>query len=399
MFALSWVLAFPAGLLIFNPINIIVMSFKRSWRNRLADVMEDNVPVSLAAKIMAVVTFALLLVAMFVILNPFIVWVMALIAPKWVAETCYGDLSEGFWSMLLGIPLSWQGWIGHLLPWRCRKHFVEERFDRYSSKDRMRLTLHEPSHFFELSDEEREKVFCCANIEQMREWMERGVEMTLPMFRALARVGAAEAIEYANRHNNRLTDEELGCVLSFGEDYAALVIAKLTLSDEQLLLLAKIPGSLGNLLAALRRQGCGKAAIPSIMEAVKTYARGNAEEAVRQALAEWRQKGQVSQLAGKPELFKLLLRSEDGLCSTAQVKMSVEQYRIYHECGWKLDKESIRWFFLYSAEMTRAIFELEENRGIISQEIKDLVFSSPELSNLLLEVQDAEAEKSAAEKK
>ena len=152
--ALKYVIGVPVGLLIFNPITIIVISIKNSWSCWFADVMEGDAPVSLAAKLMAILTFAVMLVALCITLNPITVWGIALFAPQWVAEKCYADLSEGFWPLLINIPMSWQGWIGHLLPWRCRRYFVEERFCRYSSKDRMRLTLQEPSHFFSFSDKE-----------------------------------------------------------------------------------------------------------------------------------------------------------------------------------------------------------------------------------------------------
>lgn len=402
------ILAFLLGFVIFNPITIAVMNIAGKggmtfqyarhspwWRmpfDLAQDVMEWACYVLwLVGKI---ITFAVMLVALCITLNPITVWGIALFAPQWVAEKCYADFSEGFWPLLINIPMSWQGWIGHLLPWRCRKYFVDEDFSGASSKDRMRITIEEPRLFFQLSDSEKKIAFCRASIEQRREWMARGVEMTSPaMFIAIAHDGVDEVVEYAKRHNNQLTEDELGRILSFGDEYVATVIARLTLSDEQLLMLAKSQRNFNNVLAALRRQGCGKGVVSYIMNAVKVHVGGNAEAQVQQALTEWRQKGQVTLLRDDADGFESLCWNE-ALCPAAQVKMSGKQYRIFHECGRVLDEEAICSILLYgSDEMVRIIFELEEDNGLSSQKAKDIVNSSPELSNILLKVKATEAAK------
>ena len=406
------ILAFMLGFVIFNPITIAVMNIAGKGGMTFQYARHSpwwRMPFDLAQDIMEwacyvlwlvgkIITFAVMLVALCITLNPITVWGIALFAPQWVAEKCYADFSEGFWPLLINIPMSWQGWIGHLLPWRCRKYFVDEDFSGASSKDRMRITIEEPRLFFQLSDSEKEIAFCRASIEQRREWVESGVEMTSPaMFISLARDGWEEVVKHAKRHNNYLTDVQLSSVLSFGEEYVASVIARLTLSDEQLLMLAESQRNFNNLLTALRRQGCGKGVVSYIMNAVKVHVGGDAEEKVRQALGEYRQKGQVSQLREDTEGFKLLCKSGQ-LCPTAQVKMTIEQYRIFHECGKKLDEMAIRCFLLNgSEEWVKTIFELEEKNGIISQQIADIVYSSPELSNILLKVSADKADEAKNE--
>ena len=393
--ALSWILVFPAGLLIFNPLTISIITIKRSWRRRLANLMDGEGPMALAAKVMAVVTFAAMLVAMFVILNPLIVCLIALVAPKWVAETCYGELSDEWWRLCIEIPLSWQGWIGHLLPWYARRHFVEERFRRYSSKDRMRLTLENQQYFFSLSDKEKELVFAYfkTSAEQRMKWVQQRGELSEAMFATLCRDGAESVLAYANLHKG-LSSEELGIALnnSKGENLRK-ILPCLQFSDEQILVLAQWGQYCDILLGVLERQGCGKQAVQQLLEYVKRYSGKNAESKILEALSCWRQKAQVSQLAGYPMLFEQLVKSEE-LCLAAQVKMTVDQYRIFNLLGKRLTEAALLYFLKYgSTEMVKAILA-GEPEWQKNETADGLVKASPELSNLLLKVQ---LEKKAAE--
>lgn len=394
VFALSWILGFPTGLIIFNPINIIVMSFKRSWRNRFADVMEDEGPMALAAKVMAVVTFGIMLVAMCVIFNPIVVWVMALIAPQLVTEKCYGDLSEGFWPSMIEIPLLWQGWIGHILPWHSRKHFVGERFSQYPTKDRMRLTLEDPQYFFSLSNKEKELVFTYfkTSAEQRLKLVQQRVELSEEMFAKICRDGAESVLAYANLRKG-LSSNEFGIALNncSGAELRK-VLPCLQFSDEQILELVQWEPYLDILLGVLERQGCGKQTVQQLLEYVRNYSDNNAESKILKALSCWRQKAQVSQLADKLKLFKLLLKSEE-LCAAAQIKMTVAQYRIFNACDKRLDVAALLYFLKYgSTEMVKAIFA-SEPEWQKNETADGLVKASPELSNLLLEARAAAAEK------
>ena len=246
-----------------------------------------------------------------------------------------------------------------------------------------------------LSDKEKELVFTYfkTSAAQRMEWVEKRVELNGEMFAELCRDGAEAVIAYANIHKGLSSEEFVIMLNNSSSKELANICQQLQLDDEKVLLLSHWEQYLNILLGVLERQSCGKQTVHQLLEYVKNkYSDINVTSKLLEALSCWRQKGQVSQLVDKPELFKQLLKSEE-LCAAAQAKMSVEQYCIFNGCGKQLDEAALLYFLRFgSADMVKAIFAKESNWQACTK-ANELVKSSPELSNLLLEVRAAAAEK------
>ena len=90
---------------------------------------------------LAAVTIILMMVSV-IIVNPIVVWVLALIAPQWVARMSYKD-GSGAWGGVVHLPFWANRWMWRVLPWRCRKEYIAQAldFEGFYSKDRMRFFI------------------------------------------------------------------------------------------------------------------------------------------------------------------------------------------------------------------------------------------------------------------
>lgn len=327
----------------------------------------------------------ILLVISLIIINPLVVWVLALIAPRWVARLAYSDNVP--WT----ISFDTTRWIRKFLPWRCRKCYMDEaaNYSLFSSKDRVRFCGEVNKEIFsKLSCGEKLQVFdaypdlhdyCVVNgISLCGHWFE---------------IALKEGLVFKYALKNELTIDQWKILLE-SKSHANLVyniIMHKTPSEQVLMMMArKSDDWFEYLIVMLKRHGISKNSINEMLKLLSVEKQAD----VKQALRAHRQVAQIKSTAScwqsdqsKYEAwFKTFLSNETaGLDFEAQAAMSTQQYKLYHETGYRLDAEACILILKGGArDLIETMFKLEDQHGLYNDEAKELVNLDKDLNDIFL---------------
>lgn len=151
------------------------------------------------------------------------------------------------------------------------------------------------------------------------------------------------------------------------------------------------------LIIMLKKHGISKNSINEMLRRLSP----ERQEDVKQALRTHRQVAQIKSAAScwqndpvrYEAWFKTLLSNEGtaGLEIEAQAAMSTQQYKLYHEMGYRLDAEACILILKGGAwDLIETMFKLEDQQGLYNDEAKELVNLDKDLNDILMVVLNKE---------
>lgn len=370
-----------------KPLKILIMAHKKFWENATY--------VALAA-----VTIILMMVSV-IIANPIVVWVLALIAPQWVARMSYKD-GSGALGAVVHLPFWANRWMWRVLPWRSRKCYMRydfENFSKFSSRCRKKYFL-ESYLFGELA--EADKVFAKLYADEKAEIfekykdsvvdyvIEKGEDLSDEQF---AQLDYVQIRKYAQKHNG-LNLKEFELLASEGKNKGAAetlrwLVYHYTPSFEQIKILAQ--NNLDDILQkVLMEYGLEKSKVVWLKKLIADDKRW---KKMSNAL-HWY--SQILVLKSKDytlEDWRELCAAEE-ICGEAQCALNEAQYEVFHAAGQHLSDEAVIVLLQNrNISFAKKIFEFEPNNGLTSEDAKAIVEADPQLKLALYEVRAKEANK------
>ncbi len=341
-----------------------------------------------------VALYAVALIGMMVsviIFNPIVVWVLALMAPKWVARMSY-EKGIGAWDLITHIPFETNNWLWRVLPWRCRKHYMIyefENFSKFSSKDRCECFLecyagtlsiygyHSSQDVFaKLNAEEKAKVF-----EKCKDFaIEQGEILTNEQF---GKLNNQQICSYAKKHDG--LDIEKFELLAKAKNKAAAdvlewLVFRYTPSFEQIEVLAE--NSLDDLLIrVIAAYGLAKGKVTELKNHISDTERWKKIELALRC------NSQIKIVkSGKLDDWRHICETED-ICIGTQYYMTDDHYDVFHQTGHQLhDRAVVSLLQSRNLGFAEKIFEFEPNNGLNSEDAKAIVESDPQLKLSLYKV-------------
>lgn len=324
------------------------------------------------------------------ICNPVAYLIWALIIPASAASWVVQGDDDGFLDTIMNFLISTVRWEMYLLPWYAKKHFIAKFPNNFKSSTVMK-------YFRGLKTEKEQMEFLpnvfpvkgsmsveytqlMKKIWDMAEKNERKLILSAKSYRNKA--FSLEEVKYACENNmHELVQENFELCTPSSEVLKSLIGIYAETDDinceDWLKVLIKRVGLSSELISfanGLKNEKLDKLVEESLLvfgqkSLAQRYNNNN-------MLAEWEKFCATTEL----------------ICTEAQKFMSRGMMAEFHRLGHHLSEEAIFYFLSKKDERAKDILIYESDHGLVSQRIKNLVFSSPELLQTLNGLKYAQAQ-------
>lgn len=320
-----------------------------------------------------------------ILINPIVLWLLALVAPKWTAGMSYNAKSV----LVFNLPFEGNRWIWRILPWRCRKEYIaqDSDFEKFCSEDRMRFFIEcvktdeekAKKLFKVLTPVEKRKVFSsCRGF-----FVRVGESLSIEQFKTLI----SDDVEvYANSRNG-LNAEEFDQLVNMIDretrpcavvEVIRRIVNTFTPSFEQFKIMAKSKALKDVLTMAIIKHGIDRTKVSELLEVVQDEDQNDVFKALS-----WHTQLMIVRSSNLDDFRNLCAVSD--VAEFAQSCMTAEQYKVFHDAGQKLsDKAVVNLLQTRDSAFAKMIFEYEPNNGLNSELAKAIVEADHYLKILLL---------------
>lgn len=326
------------------------------WLGRLLEKVGKGIIIGVFTPVVVLILFLLF--------NPLVLFFRALIAPKKTAEIFSNAANEqdffNKFTEAIGRPAI------TFLPWYAKKAFIAELgAGDFSIKAQVR--------YFKEADDKK-KVACGLDSKakdilwkttEYREILAETMALNDEQFKSLITNEEFNVIKKVVKNN------------SLSENKIAMLLSSAWSHDEE--------RSLEILKFCIKRDGLSSRLVSLVYDQFSDLAIEISE--ALNVCAQRRMTLNVQNYNGDKESWKKFCDNTEVICEEAQKLMTYWQYEIYHKAGKQLSERTIA-YFLSKGDTTMAgkIFAYEPDHGVQSEEIKAIIKANLRLSKCLLKI-------------
>ena len=341
-------------------------------------------------------TFEFVLFFCFLILlgNPVSMFFINLVMPSWAAVLAHYFAITLEWKSFL----NFYRYLAKKMPYRWRKAWMKKdhELSYYTDEDQYRFVTEGEGKLSKISKNAQQMYWqniCSANyttplIEDMRKEFIDACGCTDEMFRSLLIKGDYKTLNHAAKKTLKYNKMAmLICYAFFGDTHLEQKHSFESKGSEEALKL---------LLRIIAREGIDAKFIP-IIEAYKVH-RVQEVSSIYEALNIYRQKvfaniitEKINKASDEKEIFAALANwrkfclNTDNICEDAQIQMNELMYNSFHETDHKMCESAIISFMQHSdLAMCEHIFKSEPEHGILSDEIRNVMYALPKVYKLYI---------------